>query len=418
MEELRRQFEQLWHDGLSVTQYEMRFSELARHAVWLVPIDRERIRRFIDGLTYQLWLVMTRERVSGATFDKVVDIARQIEVVHSQERGEREAKRPRGPGDFCGVPSGGQFYRGRGRPYRHAQTGRPVHRGASSSHGSYSSHQGQPFLGSLPAQSSSRASSDQGSFAPGASSSYSGSRGPIQSAPPPVPGSCFECGEFGHMWRQCPRRSGGLVQYRSQTTTSAPVTSPPAQPAWGRGQVARGRLRGGGRSGGGQARFYAFPAKPDIIASDAVITGIVSVCHSEASILFDPGSTYSYVSSYFTHHLDIPREPLVSPICVSTRVGDTIIVDHVYQSCVVTIGGLENRVDLLLLNMVDFDVILCMDWLSPCHAILDCHTKTMALTMPGLPKVEWRGSLDYAPSKVQGLILCIVTRRVLVSAQY
>ena len=66
-----------------VTQYEMRFFELARHAVWLVPIDRERIRRFIDGLTYQLHFLMTRDRVSGATFDEVVDIAQQIEVVRS-----------------------------------------------------------------------------------------------------------------------------------------------------------------------------------------------------------------------------------------------------------------------------------------------------------------------------------------------
>ncbi|XP_070049540.1 uncharacterized protein [Nicotiana tomentosiformis] len=179
----------------------MRFSELAHHVVWLVPTDRERIRRFIDGLTYQLRLLITRERVSGATFDEVVDIARQIEMVHSQEHGEGEAKRPRRPGDFSGVLSGGQLYHDRGHPYGHAQMGRPVHLGISSDHGSYSSHQGLSSLSALPAQSLSCAPSVQGSFAPGASSSYSGSRGPTQSAPPPVLGSCFECGEFGHMWR-------------------------------------------------------------------------------------------------------------------------------------------------------------------------------------------------------------------------
>ncbi|XP_070047474.1 uncharacterized protein [Nicotiana tomentosiformis] len=175
-EELRRQFEQLRQDGMFVMQYAMRFSELTRHAVWLVPTDRNWIRRFIDGLTYQLRLLMTRERVLGATFDEVVDIARQMEMVRSQERREREAKRPRGPGDFSGVPSGGKFYRGRSRPYKHVQTDRLVHRGESSSHGSYSSHQSQPSIDALPAQSSSRAPSVQGSFAPGASSSYSGSR--------------------------------------------------------------------------------------------------------------------------------------------------------------------------------------------------------------------------------------------------
>ncbi|XP_070046944.1 uncharacterized protein [Nicotiana tomentosiformis] len=106
-EELRMQFKQLRQGDMSLTQYEMRFSELSRHAIWLVPTDRERIRRFIDGLTFQLRLLMTRERESDANFDEVVDIARQIEMVRSQEQVERESKRPRGQGGFSGVSSGG-----------------------------------------------------------------------------------------------------------------------------------------------------------------------------------------------------------------------------------------------------------------------------------------------------------------------
>ncbi|XP_070031272.1 uncharacterized protein [Nicotiana tomentosiformis] len=136
------------------------------------------------------------------------------------------------------------------------------------------------------------------------------------------------------------------------------------------------------------------------IASNGVITGIVSVCHKDASVLFDPGSTYSYVSSYFAHFLDLPREPLVSFVHVSTHVGDTIVVDCVYRSCVVTIGGLEIQVDLLLLSMAHFDVILGMDWLSPCHVVLDCHAKTVMLAMPGFLRVEWSGSVDCVPSMV------------------
>ncbi|XP_070057632.1 uncharacterized protein [Nicotiana tomentosiformis] len=153
-----------------MTQYKIRFSELARHAVWLIPTNRERIRRFIDGLTYQLRLLMTRESVSGATFDEVVDITRQIEVVRSQECSDREAKRPRGSGGFGGVPSGGQSYHSRGCPYRPAHTTHPAHRGASASHGSYSAHSGQSSFSALPAQSSHHASSAQAST--GNSSGY------------------------------------------------------------------------------------------------------------------------------------------------------------------------------------------------------------------------------------------------------
>ncbi|XP_070009632.1 uncharacterized protein [Nicotiana sylvestris] len=78
----------------------MGFSKLARHVVWLVPTDRHIIGRLIDGLTFQLWFLMTRDTVSGATFDKVIDIAWQIEMVCIQERFEREAKRSHGSGGF------------------------------------------------------------------------------------------------------------------------------------------------------------------------------------------------------------------------------------------------------------------------------------------------------------------------------
>ncbi|XP_070029615.1 uncharacterized protein [Nicotiana sylvestris] len=58
----------------------------------------------------------------------------------------------------------------------------------------------------------------------------------------------------------------------------------------------------------------------------------------------------------------MPRDSLSAHVYVSTPVGDPIVVDHVYRACVVIIGGLETHVDFLFLDMVDFDVILGMDW--------------------------------------------------------
>ncbi|XP_070056430.1 uncharacterized protein [Nicotiana tomentosiformis] len=182
----------------------------------------------------------------------------------------------------------------------------PDHRGASTSHGSYSDRSGQSSLSALPAQSSSLSPSVQVSSAPGSSGSYSGSRGPPHYFPPFSERGCFKCRELGHMKRHCPRLSGGPNQQRSQATTFAPVTLPPTQPARGGAQTTRGRPRGGGRLGGGQARFCAILTRPKAIALDTMITSIVSICHRDAYILFDPDSTYLYVSSYFARYLDMP----------------------------------------------------------------------------------------------------------------
>lgn len=50
--------------------------------------------------------------------------------------------------------------------------------------------------------------------------------------------------------------------------------------------------------------------------------------------------------------------------------------------------------------MIDFEVILGIDWLSPYHTVLDYHAKTVTLAMPGLPGLEWRGSTVDTSSRV------------------
>ncbi|XP_070022521.1 uncharacterized protein [Nicotiana sylvestris] len=167
----------------------------------------------------------------------------------------------------------------------------------------------------------------------------------------------------------------------------------------GRGQLAIAQL-GGGQPISAPARFYALPARPNAFTSDAVITGIISVGGRDTSILFDPGSTYSYISSLFARFLVISIEPLGTPIHVSIPVGDSVVVDRIYRSCVVTFYGFETRADLLFLDMIDFEVILGMDWLSPYHVVLDCHAKTVSLAMPGLPRLEWKGSIIDTSSQV------------------
>ncbi|XP_070003453.1 uncharacterized protein [Nicotiana sylvestris] len=82
------------------------------------------------------------------------------------------------------------------------------------------------------------------------------------------------------------------------------------------------------------------------------------------------------------------------------EMGNSVVVDWIYWSYVVTFCGYETRADLLLLDMTEFEVILGMDSLSPYHSILDCHAKIVTLAMPELPRLEWRGSSVSTSSRV------------------
>ncbi|XP_070058141.1 uncharacterized protein [Nicotiana tomentosiformis] len=94
------------------------------------------------------------------------------------------------------------------------------------------------------------------------------------------------------------------------------------------------------------------------------------------------------------------RDSLGAHVYVSTHVGDSIVVDRVYHICLVPNGSYDTMVNLLLLDMVDFNVILGMDWLSPSHAILDYRAKSVTLSVTGLPPLEWRETLVHSTSKV------------------
>ena len=50
--------------------------------------------------------------------------------------------------------------------------------------------------------------------------------------------------------------------------------------------------------------------------------------------------------------------------------------------------------------MVDFDVILGMDGLTPYHAIVDYFSKTVTLASLSVPKIAWKGALHSDPKRI------------------
>ncbi|XP_070046756.1 uncharacterized protein [Nicotiana tomentosiformis] len=80
-EEYRRQFECLHKGCMIVTQYETRSVDLAHYAIVLLPTEREIVRIFIDGLNFSISLQMAKETRDNISFQRAVDIARQIEIV-------------------------------------------------------------------------------------------------------------------------------------------------------------------------------------------------------------------------------------------------------------------------------------------------------------------------------------------------
>ena len=116
----------------------------------------------------------------------------------------------------------------------------------------------------------------------------------------------------------------------------------------------------GVEAGRGQARVFTLTPH-DAQASNAVIAGTLFVCSCEARVLFDPGASHSFVSPIFALRMAWQASRMLFPLSVATPLSDELETDIFFPSCPVLVEGRELLEDLVLLDVIDFDVILGMD---------------------------------------------------------
>lgn len=81
--------------------------------------------------------------------------------------------------------------------------------------------------------------------------------------------------------------------------------------------------------------------------------------------------------------LCIVGESLDQPFILSTPVGKSIVSWRVYRGCTTEINNSQTSVYLLELEMVDFNIIMAMDWLASCYSNGEYRTKIVIFHFPG-----------------------------------
>ncbi|XP_028075669.1 uncharacterized protein LOC114277904 [Camellia sinensis] len=370
--EKEREFLRLEQGDLTVAQYEAKFISLSRFAPSFVDDEEVKCRRFTDGLDLD---IKSRIRVLGITnYSTLVDKALtakkdviEMKLVEQQKKRhlssshhENTSNRPskRGGHGYGSVKSSSAYQKNREHP--------TLTQSISNQRHGQSSGTSSQFTRSVCKQCG-RAHTGV---------CYAGTD------------LCFRCGQKGHLARYCTR------------TASSASTGVGSNKISGAG---RGGSRGGGQVGtrfgkqnkGGvqsdrqtsQGRAFALTQR-DTQANPEVVTGIIYVFSREAHVLIDPGSTHSFVSLSFSLHADKPIEPLGYCLSITTPIGDCVIIEEVYRGCLLQLGNREMVADLLPLEMLDFDLILGMDWLASYHASVDCYRKEVVFSNFG--ELEFR----------------------------
>ncbi|XP_073049450.1 uncharacterized protein [Primulina eburnea] len=140
------------------------------------------------------------------------------------------------------------------------------------------------------------------------------------------------------------------------------------------------------------ARVFAITQK-DADDSNDVMAGIILINEMPAYVLFDCGVTYSFISKRFTKKLRSIPEILVEPFSVATPTSKKIETHRVHRDCKICINEHLFQAELIQLNMVEFEAILGMNWLSKNHAIVDWRLKNVKLRAPNQEEIVYYGEV-------------------------
>lgn len=168
-------------------------------------------------------------------------------------------------------------------------------------------------------------------------------------------GACFCCGKMDHRVAHCPfpdPRNG-------PTEVAAPYKPKENKP---------------------NARVYDLSHKEADNSSD-VVAGTILANNMQAYVLFDCGATHSFISKRFAKIIRIKSKILKEPYRAISA-NRTLETNILYKDVNIRIGTQDFKTNLIQLNIVEFDVILGMDWLSKNHVVVYCHEKTVTIKAP------------------------------------
>jgi hypothetical protein len=119
-----------------------------------------------------------------------------------------------------------------------------------------------------------------------------------------------------------------------------------------------------------------------------VVLGMFLVSSLPATILFDSGSSHSFISSSFVMKHSLPIAIMKHTMLVSS-LGGEMRVKHICPAVSITIREVDFLSNLILLDSKGIDIILGMNWLSKYDGVIQCAKTAVRLTKKDGTTVEF-----------------------------
>ncbi|XP_058071169.1 uncharacterized protein LOC131220227 [Magnolia sinica] len=189
---------------------------------------------------------------------------------------------------------------------------------------------------------------------------------------------CHHCGKAGHIAQYCYKKlqaEGGIPPQPVIKPSQNQIVQKPLvlRPQPFRAQVP---------SKNALARVYALEAHESDEVELKAIEGTGFIKETLVHVLFDTGATLSFIAYYVVENLQLDTTCTDRSITIVSPVGKFVETDKFCRACPLSLANRVVYVDLVCMNLKQFDVILNRNWLSQVRAMLDCCAKIVKICIP------------------------------------
>lgn len=89
---------------------------------------------------------------------------------------------------------------------------------------------------------------------------------------------------------------------------------------------------------------------------------------------FNPSANFSFFTPFLANRFDVCPDILLEPILTYTLIDESVVTKRVYLNYPVLVFHKVIPCDLVKLDIVDFDVIVGIDWLHVSYTSIDYKT--------------------------------------------